>query len=179
MLLERLGIPVECIAPGVDEKAIKIKLKDPKAIATTLARAKARAVCERHPEAIVIGGDQVAMIDDTILDKPGTPENAIQQLQLLSARTHELITAVCVMSPGEKLMEHADISRLSMRSLTDQAIENYIRRDMPIDCAGSYKLEAAGISLFHRIETSDHTAITGLPLVWLVSVLNELGFAIP
>lgn len=178
-LLVRLGLHIECIAPGVDEKELKQSLSDPIQIATSLARAKSEAVFRQMPDAIVIGGDQVATIDGTILDKPGTKENAARQLHALSARTHELITAVCILSPGQKPMEHADISRLAMRPLTKEAIKNYIRLDNPLDCAGSYKIESAGIALFERIETADHTAITGLPLIWVVSALTSIGISIP
>jgi septum formation protein len=178
-LLERLGLSIECIAPGVDEKEFKQRFNDPHQIANRLARAKSEAVFRENPDAIVIGGDQIATIDGTLMDKPGTEENAARQLQALSAQTHELITAVCILSPGHKPMEHLDISRLAMRPLNKETIQRYIRLDMPLQCAGSYKIESAGIALFDRIETADHTAITGLPLIWVVSALQSIGISVP
>lgn len=178
-LLERLGLSLDCIAPGVDEEACKAEIEDPVALAVHLARAKARAVAELWPDAVVIGADQLATIDGRILGKPGTFENAVAQLQSLSGRTHTLVTAMTVAGPCGQMQSHLDLSRLTMRPLTRPELEKYVARDNPLDCAGSYKLEEAGIALFERIETEDHTAITGLPLVALVGILRSLGVAIP
>jgi len=178
-LLERLGLSLDCIAPGVDEEACKAEIEDPVALAAHLARAKACAVAELWPDAVVIGADQLATIDGRILGKPGTFENAVTQLQSLSGRTHTLVTAMTVAGPGGQMQSHLDLSRLTMRPLTRPELEKYVARDNPLDCAGSYKLEEAGIALFERIETDDYTAITGLPLVALVGILRSLGVAIP
>lgn len=178
-LLERLGLNVDCIAPGVDEEALKGEIQDPVALAVHLAMAKAACVAEKWPDAVVIGGDQLATIDGRILGKPGTFENAVAQLESLAGRTHTLVTAMTVTGPGAQMQSHLDLSHLTMRPLTRLELEKYLARDTPLDCAGSYKLEEAGIALFERIETEDHTAITGLPLVALVSILRGLGVAIP
>ena len=178
-LVERLGLSVECIAPGVDEEACKAEIPDPLALARHLALAKALAVAEKQPDAVVIGADQLATIDGLILGKPGTFENAVSQLETLAGRTHTLVTAMSIIGPGGEMQSHLDLSQLTMRPLTRPELEKYVERDQPIDCAGSYKLEAAGIALFERIQTEDHTAITGLPLVALVTILRSLGVAIP
>jgi septum formation protein len=120
----------------------------------------------------------VAAIDGEILGKPGTVEAAERQLARLAGRTHVLITAVAVIA-GERVLRHTDVTRLSMRALPPAAIARYVAADDPVDCAGAYKLERRGIALFSRIESDDHTAIVGLPLIALTRMLVELGFAIP
>ena len=177
--LESLGLAVDCIAPGVDESAVKSVIADPALAATALAKAKAEAVFRKNQDAVVIGADQIATIDDEILDKPGTTENAFHQLRRLAGRTHLLVTAVCVLGPAEQKVEFVDLTRLTMRKLSDEAIFRYIQHDNPLDCAGSYKIESAGIALFQKIETADHSAITGLPLLRLVDVLIDHGIEIP
>ncbi len=177
-LLARLGVPFRCVDPMVDEATWKSTIPDPETLAETLAIAKAEAVAARFPEAIVIGGDQVVAFDGEILGKPGTDERAGEQLTRLAGRSHELITALVVVGP-DYLTAHTDVATLHMRALTPAAIERYIAVDRPLDCAGSYKLEERGIALFERIEAADHSAITGMPLMALTSILLELGFAIP
>jgi septum formation protein len=178
-LIERLGIAVECIAPGVDEEAAKTAIADPVRLATTLAQAKARAVANRMPGRIVVAGDQLAAFRDRVLGKPGSTENAVEQLLAMSGDTHELITAMTVIAPSGCTYDVLDISRLTMRPLGRDQVERYVERDAPLDCAGSYKLEEAGIALFSAIESSDHTAITGLPMMALVRILSELGVHVP
>lgn len=177
-LLERLGLEFEQEAPGVDEDRVKAVVDDPRELAQRLARDKAAAVAERCPDAVVIGSDQVGALGDERLDQPGSAERAAAQLARLSGRTHELITAVCVRR-GDAEWCHTDVARLTARSLSSAEIERYVALDDPLDCAGSYKLERAGIALFERVECADHSAITGLPLIWLVGQLRTLGFAIP
>ena len=177
-LLARLGLPFTCEDPAVDEDAWKSRLSDPRELAITLAREKARAVAAGHPAAGVIGGDQLACIDGTILGKPGTSERAVEQLAQLAGRTHELITAICVCHGGQE-REHLDVTRLTMRPLDRAALGRYVAADNPTGCAGSYMLEQRGITLFEQIDSADHTAITGLPLIALTGLLTELGFEIP
>ena len=155
-LLERLGLAVVCEPPGVDEDSYKSSIEDPFALAATLASAKARAVAQRHPGRIVIGGDQ-----------------------LVAGKTHELVTAMSVIAPDGAEHRHTDIAWMTMRPLDRERIERYVRLDCPIDCAGAYKIESAGIALFETIETGDHTAITGLPLMALTTILERLGLALP
>jgi septum formation protein len=178
-LLSRLGLPFACHAPGVDEDAVKTDRNlGPRQVAEILAERKARAVAVRHPEAVVIGSDQLAHLDGAVLGKPGTAEAAEAQLARLAGRTHELVTAVCIVHPGgvERI---TDLAHLTMRSQSTEALARYVAADRPLDCAGAYKLECRGIALFSAIACDDHTAITGLPLIWTAGVLGRLGFSIP
>ncbi len=177
-LLERLGLPFDCMRPACDEDAYKRVILDPRQLAETLAWVKAESVAKLEPSAVVIGGDQVCVCDGTIHDKPGTAARAVEQLETLQGRSHRLLTAVCVVAAGRGRF-HLDETTLHMRALSRQAIERYVERDSPLDCAGAYKLESRGIVLFEQIDTADHTAITGIPLLALTSILNELGFSIP
>ncbi len=178
-LLARLRLPFACVAPGVDEDAVKADGRlSPRQVAETLAEAKARAVAAQRPGAVVIGSDQLAHLDGAVLGKPGTAANAEAQLARLAGRTHELVTAVCVVHPGG-IERHTDIARLGMRPLDAAALARYVAADQPLDCAGAYKLESLGIALFGQVDCADHTAITGLPLLWVSGVLARLGFAAP
>ncbi len=177
-LLARLGLPFDCQAPGVDEDAVKDDaVLTPRQVAEELAERKARAVALLHPDAVVIGSDQLAHLDGQVLGKPGTAAGACSQLARLSGRTHELVTAVCVVHPAG-IEHHVDIARLTMRALDGPTFARYVEADRPVDCAGSYKLECRGIALFESIVCADHTAITGLPLMWTTAVLARLGFAV-
>ena len=178
-LLQRLGLNPECIAPGVDEEAYKLKISDPLQLAESLAMAKAQAVALKRPGSIVIGGDQLLTIHGQILGKPGSEKAAVDQLELLSGKTHTLITAMAVIGPDGQLYRHTDHASLTMRSLSRADLERYVARDLPIDCAGSYKLEESGIALFDRVQTDDFNAITGLPLLALVRILTRLGLQLP
>jgi septum formation protein len=177
-LLERLGLDFETVAPEVDERAVEARGLEPRELAEALADAKAEAVAARSPERIVIGSDQVCALGPEVLHKPGTEERAIEMLEALAGRSHELITAVTVRR-GERVLRHTDIATLAMRPLTRDRIERYVRADRPLDCAGSYMLERRGIALFERIDCDDHSAITGLPLIALVSMLRTLGVELP
>lgn len=177
-LLQRLRLPFACAAPGIDEAAVKTLGAAPLALATELAQRKARAVAARHPDAIVIGSDQVATIDGHVLDKPGTAARAAAQLQQLQGREHQLLTAVCLVHAGGEAT-FCDVTRLCMRALSAAEIERYVALDQPLDCAGSYKIERLGIALFAAISCEDQTAIIGLPLLRLATELRQLGLAIP
>lgn len=177
-LLARLGVAFDVASPGVDEERAAPD-GDPCSVARALARAKAEAVAgQLGPGAVVIGSDQVCALGDERLGKPGSEEGARSQLRRLAGRTHELITAVAVVHGGG-IEEFVDRTELTMRALTDAEIAAYVAVDQPVDCAGSYKLEAAGIGLFERIESADWTAIEGLPLLQLASVLRRLGIPAP
>lgn len=177
-LLERLGLPFRVLAPGVDEGAFKDQGFEPRELAERLAWAKATSLARDWPEATLIGSDQLVAFEGRILGKPGTLEKAKDQLATLTGRTHELITALAVWHQGQ-VWTHLDQTRLTMRSLTLEEISRYVEADQPTDCAGSYKLEERGIALFDQIETEDHSAITGLPLIALTTILRRLGFPIP
>jgi septum formation protein len=179
-LLLRLGVPFEVEPPGVDEATLTAQLGavDPRDVPALLADAKAAAVAQRHPDRVVIGSDQVAVASGRILGKPCSIEEARSQLAMLSGATHELVTALTVSCEGE-IHRHRDIARLTMRQLSGEEIARYVAADRPVDCAGSYKLEQRGIVLFERIEAADHTAITGLPLIALTTILRGLGLPLP
>ena len=177
-LLERLGLSFVQETPAVDETIAPGE--SPADAARRLARAKARAVQARHPAAIVIGSDQVAVRGDEILGKPGTPERAVQQLTLSAGRHVEFLTAVCVLSGAQpdEPEEHIDITRVAFRPLTPVEIRNYVQRDTPEDCAGSFRAEGLGIALFERIDSQDPTGLIGLPLIWLSQALRRLGMPV-
>jgi septum formation protein len=181
-LLERLGVPFQCRAPLCDEAAIQREEAAagtaPHLLAEKLALAKASSLVAEEPGAAIIGCDQLVAFEGCVFGKPETIERAVDQLAAMAGHTHELITAMVVIR-GEDIFRHTDLTRLRMRPLARDAIEHYVAADRPLDCAGGYKLESRGIVLFDRIESDDHTAITGLPLIALVSILRELGFAMP
>ncbi len=178
--IERLGVSFRCVAPDLDEEAAKAAFgpASPRDLAVHLARAKAASIAGREPEAVVIGGDQLIAFDGRVLGKPGTAEQAMAQLAAMSGRSHELITAVVVFHEGRASV-HTDVATLSLRPLTLEEIQRYVEADRPLDCAGSYRLESRGIALFERIESDDHSAIIGVPLIALTSILRSIGFAIP
>jgi septum formation protein len=179
-LLERLGLPFRCRAPLCDESALQQEWSglDPVRLSEELAWAKASSLDEEEPDSTIVGCDQVVSFGGQIFGKPGTAERAVDQLASLSGRTHELVTALAVLHRGEEF-RHTDVTRLRMRTLTREELKRYVDADRPFDCAGSYKLESRGIVLFDRIESEDHSAITGLPLMALVTILRVLGFPIP
>lgn len=177
-LLERLRVPFACRAPGVDEAPVKAAAATPRAAAIELARRKALAVAAGERDAIVIGSDQCAVLGDELLDKPGDAARAIEQLQRMQGRTHELVTAVAIAHP-HGLVEFVDTTRLTMRPLDRAAIERYVAAEQPFDCAGSYKIEGLGIALFAAIASDDQSAIEGLPLLRVCAELRALGCALP
>jgi septum formation protein len=184
-LLERLGVPFECISPGVEET--HLPGEPPAARAQRLALAKARAVHATHPRSVVIGSDQVAAAGREILDKPGDAVRNRAQLAALSGTVARFHTACAVLKPanaantgesGLKLL-HLDTTTVHFRPLTAAEIERYVEREQPYDCAGGFKVEAGGIALFSRIESTDPTALVGLPLIWVAEALRRAGYPIP
>lgn len=177
-LLGRLGVPFLAVAPDCDEDAYKARGLAPQELAETLALAKAESLRSAYPGAAILGGDQLAAIDGEILGKPGSEAAARAQLARLAGRTHTLFTAVALLAPG-RVLRHTDVTRLTMRPLSAEQIARYVAADDPVDCAGSYKLERLGIALFAQIESADHTAIVGLPLLAITAMLEGLGIVIP
>ena len=141
-----------------------------------LSLRKARSLAGRFPDALSVGADQIAEVGGERLHKPGNEENAREQLHKLAGRAHRLVTAVTVLRArdlhGESIV---DVHTLTMRPLSRAAIESYVAREKPLDCAGSYRIEALGIALFERVEGLDFTAIVGLPLTALVALLLRFG----
>lgn len=176
-LLSQLGWEFECIGPGVNEEKVKDQGYNPQELAITLSRMKAKAVYLQNEGCCVIGSDQVCCIGDQIFDKPETVEQAVSQLSRMQGQTHQLLTAVTIINP-DKETTFLNITTLHMRDLGMEEIQAYVAADLPLDCAGSYKLESRGIKLFERIEMTDHTAIIGLPLIELSNVLIDIGYPI-
>lgn len=177
-LLARLGLPFLAESPGVDEATVQGEA--PAARAARLAMAKARAVAQRHPGALVIGSDQVAALGDAILDKPGNAERCRAQLAALAGRAASFHTACALVALEARLeFAHTDTTRIVTRALTAGEIDRYVAREQPFDCAGGFKVEALGISLFDRVESQDPTALVGLPLIWLADALRRAGLAVP
>lgn len=173
-LLERLGIPFSAVAPEVDEASQPDE--PPRALVLRLAEAKARAVARDHPDALVIGSDQVACLDDRMLGKPGDRATAIAQLSLASGRTLSFQTGLCLLDARSgQAQTLVEPFRVHFRDLTPAQIEGYVDRERPFDCAGSFKSEGLGIALFRRLEGDDPNALIGLPLIRLVSLLESAG----
>ncbi len=174
-LMERLGVPFEAVAPGVDETNPGL---EPDALAVFLAEQKARAV-PPQPATLVIGSDQVVDLDGEVLGKPGTAEAAVAQLQRLAGRAHRLVTAVAVVDEAGRCETAVDVHTLTMRELSLDALRRYVAHDQPLDCCGSYMLEGRGVALFDTVEadavTADDTAIIGLPMMKLLAVLRRFG----
>jgi septum formation protein len=173
-LLRRLGLPFETAAPGVDEFARAGEA--PEARALRLARAKARAIAARHPEAWVIGSDQVADLAGRILDKPGDAVRSREQLAAESGRSVDFHTAVVLLrAEPAAAAEHVDRTRVLFRDLTAGEIARYVELDRPFDCAGGFRSEGLGVALFASLETQDPAALVGLPLIWLAGALRDAG----
>lgn len=176
-LLERLGVPFEVRAPGVDESAYRHL--PPGEMAGVLAEAKARAaaaLAPQQPGQLVVGSDQCVVFEGEALGKPGSAAAAERQLTRLSGRAHALHTGLCLYAPGpERVWRAVDVHTLHMRPLSPAQIARYVARDQPLDCAGSYKLESLGVALFTRTSGEDSTAVVGLPLMRLAAWLAEAG----
>lgn len=177
-LLERLGLPFECVAPQVLEA--RHPGEAPTDMAARLARLKAESVARLHPDAVVIGSDQVALRGSEVLGKPGTAERCREQLRESSGRDVVFLTAIHVIDGHSGRAEsHVDRTTVLFRDLTVAEIDRYIARDEPLDCAGGFKAESLGIALFEKIDSSDPTGLTGLPLAWLCGALRRAGFEVP
>lgn len=173
-LLARLGIPFRQEAPGVDES--RRPQEPPRSLALRLARAKAEAVARRHPGAWVVGSDQVAVRGGELLGKPLDASRCEVQLLGSSGREVEFLTAACLTRSGAgPCAEHVDTTRVRFRPLTASEVGRYVEIERPFDCAGGFKCEGLGIALFEGIESSDPTALVGLPLIWLARALRDIG----
>ena len=173
-LLQRLRVPFEVVSPDVDETPLANEA--PQALATRLALAKAKAVAALHPNAVVIGSDQVADLNGEPLGKPGTHERAVLQLQKMRGQTVVFQTAVSVVcqASGFEQTELAQI-KVRFRDLSDAEIEAYLRAEEPYDCAGSAKSEGLGIALLDAIDNDDPTALIGLPMIRTARLLRAAG----
>jgi septum formation protein len=176
-------LPFSCIAPGVDET--RRAGERPLALAVRLARAKALAVALQHPDAWVVGSDQVAVrvdgsLGELMLGKPGTEAVCIEQLRSCSGQSLSFVTAVAVVRHhGHAAHEFVDTTQVTFRVLDDGTIARYVAREAPLDCAGGFKSEGLGITLCESIHSEDPSALIGLPLIQLSKVLRGVGFELP
>ena len=177
-LLERLGLPFTVAAPHTDETPQPGET--PRALALRLALAKARAVAQQHPDAVVIGSDQVADLAGQPLGKPGEHARAVQQLRQMRGQTVVFQTAVAVVCAATGF-EQVDLApvEVKFRDLSDAEIERYLRTEQPYDCAGSAKSEGLGIALLDAIHSDDPTALIGLPLIRSCRMLRAAGLVLP
>jgi septum formation protein len=173
-LLERLRVPFDVVSPDVDETPLSGEA--PRALATRLALAKAKAVAALHPDAVVIGSDQVADLNGEPLGKPGTHERAVLQLQRMRGQTVVFQTAVSVVCMDSQF-EQTELAQIKVRfrELSDAEIEAYLRAEEPYDCAGSAKSEGLGIALLDAIDNDDPTALIGLPMIRTARLLRAAG----
>lgn len=175
-LLRRLGVDFEQQAPGTEEASRPDE--PPYALALRLAIAKAQAIALRHPDRWVLGSDQVPSLDGRVLDKPGTRENALAQLRSFSGRSVEFHTAVALVDGGQ-LRTAVDLTIVRFRTLGDAEIDRYVAVEPAWDCAGAFKAEGLGITLFDAIESRDPTGLIGLPLILVRRLLADAGLPLP
>lgn len=174
-LLGRLCSHFDACPADIDETPLLDE--KPADLAVRLAAGKAAAIAEQHPDALIIGSDQVAALGDQPLGKPGSPDKAAAQLAACSGNAVVFYTAVSVICTATGFAAaHTDVTTVRFRELTAAEIDAYLQLDEPWDCAGSFKSEAHGSLLFNAIENSDPTALIGLPLIWLGNCLREAGF---
>lgn len=176
-LLARLGLPFEVASPKTDETPLPGEGAE--ALVRRLSEAKARAVGAEFPDALVIGSDQVAVLDGHILGKPGIHERAVAQLTAAAGKPVTFYTGLCLLNAASGRAQ-VDLVKFSVhfRPLTLQQIDHYLRREQPYNCAGSFKSEGLGISLFSRLEGDDPNALIGLPLIRLIDMLANEGVAV-
>ena len=173
-LLQRLGMPFEVMAPGVDETPHE--RETPRELAQRLALAKARAVAGQHPDAVVIGSDQVADLNGQAIGKPGSHDKAVDQLRRMSGQRVVFQTAVAVVCRARAIAEvRLNPVAVHFRDLSDAEIETYLQREKPYDCAGSAKSEGLGIALLQRVDSQDPTSLIGLPLTTVCELLRHAG----
>jgi septum formation protein len=178
MLLERLGLPFLVVKPEVEEAGLPGESAEHTAL--RLAESKARAVAgQAKCPALIIGSDQVALLEGIRLDKPGDHATAARQLAAMRSRTVIFHTAVCLLEVESGRLQCANVpTTVTFRNLSDLQIERYLMRDRPYDCAGSARIEGLGIALASRVESSDPSALIGLPLIALISMLKNEGMEV-
>ncbi|WP_028694941.1 Maf family protein [Pseudomonas cremoricolorata] len=177
-LLQRLQLPFTCASPNIDEQ--RLENESPETLVRRLAMDKAKALAARHPEHLIIGSDQVAVLDDQVLGKPHTAERACEQLLAASGRSVTFLTGLALLNTrsGECQVDCVPFT-VNFRALDRARIERYIQAEQPLDCAGSFKAEGLGISLFQSTSGNDATSLIGLPLIRLVDMLLHEQVRIP
>ncbi len=171
-LLEKLDLSFDCDSPDIDETPMEGE--SPKDMVARLAKLKAQAIAVRHPQSIIIASDQCATLDGKIIGKPGDHKSAVKQLQEARGRTVTFYTSLCVFNAATNQFEECiEPFYVYFRALTDSQIENYLQKEQPYNCAGSFKSEGLGISLFERLEGNDPNTLIGLPLIQLIKMLER------
>jgi MAF protein len=177
-LLEKLQLEFACCGSNVDESPASNE--HPQTMALRLAIAKAYAIRDNFPNHLIIGSDQVAALDNILLGKPGNRDNAFQQLKVQSGKKVSFYTGICVLdSRGGEFRTDIDKCEVYFRTLSDAQIDRYLDKEQPFDCAGSFKSEGYGITLFSKIAGDDPNSLIGLPLIKLVNLLEAFGLTIP
>ncbi len=177
-LLDRFLNEYQTVSPAVDESVEDSA--DSSDLARRLARKKAETVAGGNRHAVIIGADQVAVVDGHVVGKPGDHQKAVEQLLAASGKSMTFLTAVCVLDPvGRRRYEHIDKTLVRFRNFDRRLADAYLKHDKPYDCAGSFKIEGAGFVLFDSVTTDDPTALIGLPMIWLAATLRELDCLLP
>ena len=173
-LLERLRLPFDVAVPNINETAHTNEL--PQETALRLSIEKAAHIAQSHPDALIIGADQVATVDNVQIGKAGCFEKALEQLQMMRHKTVLFHSALCVFEARTQTPDAKNIvTRASFRDLSDDDLSMYLHIEQPYDCAGSAKVEALGITLLEKVESDDPTALIGLPLIALTDMLRQAG----
>ena len=176
-LLGRLGLAFESAAPDIDETRLTDEM--PQALVARLAEEKAKAVAENYADSLIIGSDQVAVLNNEVLGKPGNHEKAVSQLEKASGETVTFYTGLCLYNTATKNLQLDVVPfKVFFRKLTRDQIEQYLKAEQPYNCAGSFKSEGLGVVLFERLEGEDPSALIGLPLIRLCRMLEQEGVKI-
>ncbi|HUD96309.1 MAG TPA: Maf family protein [Woeseiaceae bacterium] len=174
-LLDRFLDEFQVVSPNVDE--VRLDNESPPALVARLARQKAEAVLGNYRDALIVGADQIAVLDERVLGKPGNHPAAVEQLLAASGKSLQFLTGVCVLDPQTRhRYEHIDRTVVRFRQFDRRLAETYLKHDQPYDCAGSFRIEGAGFVLFEAVTTDDPTALIGLPMIWLAGRLLESGY---
>lgn len=177
-LLEKLGLPFAVASPDIDESHLPDE--DAEGLVLRLSQAKARALASTHPDSLIIGSDQVLTLGNETLSKPGNHERAREQLERLSGKTVTFCTGLCLLNTRtQRCQAIAEPFEVSFRHLSTEQIERYLLADKPYGCAGSFKAESLGITLFHHFQGRDPNSLVGLPLMALVDLLLAEGIVLP
>jgi septum formation protein len=177
-ILHKLNIDFVVDSPDISEEALENE--SPVELVKRLSKVKAMAVANHHPQALIIGSDQVAVLDREILGKPHSHENAVKQLAAASGKRVEFLTGLCLYNSATQKSQVACVPFVvHFRQLNNEQIERYLAHDQPYNCAGSFKSEGLGISLFEKMEGDDPNALIGLPLIELIRMLHNEGIEIP
>lgn len=176
-ILDKLGLNFDTVSPEIDETALENET--PQELVERLSIAKAKAIADKMTDSLVIGSDQVSVIDGEIIGKPHTHENAVKQLQNASGKTVTFYTGLCLYnSTTQQYQSDVVPFNVVFRKLSDEQIESYLKKEEPYNCAGSFKSEALGIVLFEKLEGDDPNTLMGLPLIRLVKMLEQENFFI-